>query len=296
MFGGNFRKFGTDSNGISGTFCAFALVCAKLGAAARSSPAASAPAVKHLFIEASGTKVEGIYTSASNGSSLAHAIRETDMLGLRLNDEERRHTDRRASARGTRDRRRGERRRARLRNLVFTGLALAVPHQTSHGIVWKLPPPPLWLTGPRVSTSIDSIVPIEPARAYDSIIADAAKTYRVDGTLIRSVMNAESGFDPSAVSRAGAMGLMQIMPEIAETFGVEHPFDPRENIMAGARLLRELLDQHQGVIPLVLASYNAGPSAVADWGGVVPPFAETQGYVKRVTGLIADARRGDTEN
>jgi soluble lytic murein transglycosylase-like protein len=218
------------------------------------------------------------------------------MLGLRLNDEERRHADRRASARGTRDRRRGERRRARLRNLLFTGLALAVPHQTSHAIVWKLPPPPLWLTGPRVSTSIDSVVPIEPARAYDSIIADAAKTYRVDATLIRSVMNAESGFDPSAVSRAGAMGLMQIMPEIAETFGVEHPFDPRENIMAGARLLRELLDQHQGIIPLVLASYNAGPSAVADWGGVVPPFAETQGYVKRVTGLIADARRGDTEN
>jgi soluble lytic murein transglycosylase-like protein len=218
------------------------------------------------------------------------------MLGLRLNNEERRHTDRRASTRGTRDRRRAERRRARLRTLVFTGLALAVPHQTSHGTVWKLPRPSLWLTGPRVSTSIDSIVPVEPARAYDSIIADAAKTYRVDATLIRSVMNAESGFDPSAVSRAGAMGLMQIMPEIAETFGVEHPFDPRENIMAGARLLRELLDQHQGDIPLVLASYNAGPSAVADWGGVVPPFAETQGYVKRVTGLIADARRGDTEN
>jgi soluble lytic murein transglycosylase-like protein len=218
------------------------------------------------------------------------------MLGLRLNSEERRHTDRRASTRGTRDRRRAERRRARLRTLVFTGLALAVPHQTSHGTVWKLPRPSLWLTGPRVWTSIDSIMPVEPARAYDSIIADAAKTYRVDATLIRSVMNAESGFDPSAVSRAGAMGLMQIMPEIAETFGVEHPFDPRENIMAGARLLRELLDQHQGDIPLVLASYNAGPSAVADWGGVVPPFAETQGYVKRVTGLIADARRGDTEN
>jgi soluble lytic murein transglycosylase-like protein len=217
------------------------------------------------------------------------------MLGLRLNDEERRHADRRTSARGARDRRRGERRRARLRSLLFTGMALAVPHQTSHGIVWKLPPPPLWLTGPRVSTSIDSIMPIEPARAYDSIIADAAKTYRVDATLIRSVMNAESGFDPSAVSRAGAMGLMQIMPEIAIAFGVEHPFDPRENVMAGARLLRELLDQHQGDIPLVLASYNAGPGAVADWGGVVPPFAETQGYVKRVTGLLADARR-DMEN
>src|SRR3982750_4612229 len=151
MFGGNFRKFGTDSNGISGTFCAFALLCAKLGAAARSSPAASAPAVKHLFIEASGTKVEGIYTSALNGSSLARAIREARMLGLRLNDEERRHTDRRASIRDTRDRRRGERRRARLRNLVFTGLALALPHQISQGaVLWRLPPPSLRLVGPRV--------------------------------------------------------------------------------------------------------------------------------------------------
>jgi soluble lytic murein transglycosylase-like protein len=139
-------------------------------------------------------------------------------------------------------------------------------------------------------------MPVEPARAYDSIIADAAKTYRVDPTLIRSVIHAESGFDPSAVSRAGAMGLMQLMPETADAYGVEHPFDPRENIMAGTRVLRELLDVHHGNIPLVLASYNAGAGVVADWGGVVPPFAETQGYVKRVTGFIADARHGDTEN
>jgi len=103
-------------------------------------------------------------------------------------------------------------------------------------------------------------------------------------------MEAESAFDPSAVSRDGAMGLMQLMPSIAEAFGVEHPFDPRENIMAGARLLRELLDQHRGNVALTVASYNAGPTAVAQYGGVVPPFAETQGYVKRVTGLLADAR------
>ena len=219
------------------------------------------------------------------------------MLGLRLNDEERRHTRRRAAERGTRDRRRAERRRARLRTLLFSGLALAVPHQTSnHGSIWRLPAPSLRSTGPRVSTTIDSITPVAPPRAYDAIIADAAKTYRVDARLIRSVMNAESGFDPSAVSRAGAMGLMQLMPETADAYGVEHPFDPRENIIAGTRVLRELLDVHHGNIPLVLASYNAGAGVVADWGGVVPPFAETQRYVKRVTGLIADARHGDTEN
>ena len=84
------------------------------------------------------------------------------------------------------------------------------------------------------------------------------------------------------------------MPEIADAFGVQHPFDPRENIMAGARLLRELLDQHRGNVRLAVASYNAGPTAVAAYGGV-PPFRETQGYVKKVTGLIADARRANND-
>ena len=217
------------------------------------------------------------------------------MLGLRLNEEERRHGDRRTTDRGSRDRRRAERRRARLRNLVFTGLALAMPHQMKHRPLWWFPASAR-SSGPRVSTSIDSVEPIAPIHAYNAIIGEAAKAYRVDPALIRSVMRAESAFDPSAVSRTGAMGLMQLMPDVAEAFGVEHPFDPRENIMAGARLLRELLDQHHGNIPLVLASYNAGPTAVADWGGVVPPFRETQGYVKRVTGLLADARRTDNDN
>jgi hypothetical protein len=78
-------------------------------------------------------------------------------------------------------------------------------------------------------------------------------------------------------------------------FGVVHPFGPRENIMAGARLLRELLDQHRGNLPLTIASDNAGPTAVAQYGGKVPPFAETRGYVKRVTGLLADAPPGTND-
>ena len=121
------------------------------------------------------------------------------------------------------------------------------------------------------------------------MIREAAAAYGIEPALIRSVMQAESAFDPSAVSRAGAMGLMQLMPEVAEAFGVEHPLDPRENIMAGARLLRELLDQHRGNLKLAIASYNAGPTAVARYGAV-PPFKETRKYVKKVTGLIADAR------
>ena len=199
---------------------------------------------------------------------------------------ERRIGERRIYTRGTPERRRRDRRRAKLRSLLFTSLALAIPHHLKHTAL-KGP-----VSGPRVSTTIDSVVAVAPEQAYEGLIREAAARYRLDPALIRSVMEAESAFDPSAVSRDGAMGLMQLMPSIAEAFGVEHPFDPRENIMAGARLLRELLDQHRGNVALTVASYNAGPTAVAQYGGVVPPFAETQGYVKRVTGLLADARAG----
>ena len=164
-----------------------------------------------------------------------------------------------------------------------------MPHQLKYSAPKALP------SGPRVSTTIDSVVAVPPAKAYEGIIREAAALYRVDPSLIRSVMQAESAFDPSAVSRTGAMGLMQLMPDIAEAFDVVHPFDPRENIMAGTRLLRELLDQHRGNLRLAIASYNAGPTAVAHYGKV-PPFPETLGYVKRVTGLIADARNASNDN
>jgi soluble lytic murein transglycosylase-like protein len=181
-----------------------------------------------------------------------------------------------------------------MRSLLFTGMALALPHQLKHA-------PPMWRSLPhqshaRVSTAIERIEAVPPAQAYDSLIHEAAERYHVDAALIRSVMHAESAFDPSAVSRAGAMGLMQLMPDVAEAFGVEHPFDPRENIMAGARLLRELLDHYGGNLRLTIASYNAGPAAVENYGGEIPPFRETQGYVKRVTGLIAESRRSGNDD
>jgi soluble lytic murein transglycosylase-like protein len=210
-------------------------------------------------------------------------------VGLR-HDTERRISSRRNIPRGTQERRRSDRRRARLRSLIFTSLALVLPHSLKQGALKAVS------AGPRVSTTIDSMVAVAPAEAYEGIIREAAALYHVDAPLIRSVMQAESAFDPSAVSRAGAMGLMQLMPEIAEAFGVEHPFDPRENIMAGTRLLRELLDQHGGNLRLTIASYNAGPGAIADYGGTVPPFPETQGYVKRVTGLIAVARNAGNDD
>jgi len=206
-------------------------------------------------------------------------------VGLRQEDTQRRLGDRRTHKRDSPERRRRDRRRGKLRSLIFTSLAFAapLPHQlTSDALI--VPP-----SGGRVSTSIDSVVAIPPSRAYEGIIREAAALYRVDASLIRSVMEAESAFDPSAVSRAGAMGLMQLMPDVAAAFGVQHPFDPRENIMAGTRLLRDLLDRYRGNLRLAIASYNAGPTAVAHYG-MVPPFRETQGYVKRVTNLIADAR------
>jgi soluble lytic murein transglycosylase-like protein len=195
-------------------------------------------------------------------------------VGLR-HDIERRLDARRVQARRTPERRRSVRRRARLRSLLFTSLALVVPHQLKQVYATHRLP-----SGPHVSTHIDSMLVVPPEQAYEGFIREAAMLYRIDATLIRSIMQAESAFDPSAVSSAGALGLMQLMPDVARAFGVEHPFDPRENIMAGARLLRELLDQHHGNVRLAVASY-----------GGVPPFRETQGYVKKVTGLIADARR-----
>ena len=210
-------------------------------------------------------------------------------VGLRQ-DIDRRIGSRRAYTRGgTPERRRSVRRRQRLRSLLFTSLALALPHQL------RLASAIHHASGARVSTTIDSMVAVSPKHAYEGFIREAAALYSIDASLIRSIMQAESAFNPLAVSRAGAMGLMQLMPDIAVAFEVEHPFDPRENIMGGARLLRELLDQHHGNVKLVVASYNAGPTAVHHYGGV-PPFRETQGYVKKVTSLIADARRSGNDD
>lgn len=213
-------------------------------------------------------------------------------LGIR-HDVERRNGDRRSRDRGSRNRRRLIRRRAGLHSLLFTAAAFAIPNQ----IAPRVNPPlasvlSLRAAAPRVGVSIDSFDPVPAAHAYDGLIREAAETYHLDPALIRSVMHTESAFNPFAVSSAGAMGLMQLMPEIAEAFEVDDLFDPRQNIMAGARLLRELLDQHHGNLVLTIASYNAGPTAIARHGNRVPPFQETRKYVKRVTGLIADERAG----
>lgn len=123
---------------------------------------------------------------------------------------------------------------------------------------------------------------------FDGLIEAASKRYGLSTALIRAVIRTESAFDSLAVSSAGAQGLMQLMPALSAELGVEDPFDPRQNIMAGARYLSGLLADHEGNLELALASYNAGPGNVARYQGI-PPFKETQDYVARITRLVASS-------
>ena len=117
------------------------------------------------------------------------------------------------------------------------------------------------------------------ASLYSQEILDAAKTHRVDPALIAAVIKAESNFDPSAISRKGARGLMQLMPATARRLGVRSAFDPRENIRGGTAYLAELADRFgDTAVELILAAYNAGERAVEEFGGV-PPYRETRAYV-----------------
>ena len=123
----------------------------------------------------------------------------------------------------------------------------------------------------------------------DAVIRAVAARYGVSVELIAANIEAESEFNPRAVSRTGARGLMQLMPQTAAILGVSDPFDPRENIEAGVRHLRSLMDRFDGNLPLVLAAYNAGERAVIGHRGV-PPYRETRQYVKRIL------RRLDRDN
>ena len=137
------------------------------------------------------------------------------------------------------------------------------------------------------TVSVETSFRLPPEVAYEPLIEEAAERYDVNPALIRAVIATESAFDVLAVSRAGAQGLMQLMPALAEELGVLNPFDPRENIMAGTRYLSELLRLHRGDVPLALASYNAGPGAVSRYQGI-PPYRETQQYVKTITAILEE--------
>jgi soluble lytic murein transglycosylase-like protein len=180
--------------------------------------------------------------------------------------------DRRQALRSTPERRVGQRRRGALiaRAGLLALLALALPKREdspSPGLVEVIK------TEFRLADGRENL---------DEIITAAADRYGVRQDLVRAIIQVESGFNPVAVSRVGARGLMQLMPRTAAHLGASDLFDPEQNIYAGVKYLSLLLDRFNGNVALAVASYNAGPNAVGRYRGRIPPFRETRGYVKKV--------------
>lgn len=153
----------------------------------------------------------------------------------------------------------------------------------------------LQMKGGAAEVPVEQVVAIEPEEIFipmtpvevsqepfGDLIRAAAKRHSVDADLITSVIAAESNFDPKAISRRDARGLMQLLPETATRLGVKNIFDPQENIDAGTHYLSDLLQLYKNDLALTLAAYNAGPERVQRYGQRVPPFAETISYIRRV--------------
>jgi soluble lytic murein transglycosylase-like protein len=168
----------------------------------------------------------------------------------------------------------------------------------------------LQMTGGSVEVAFADVTAIEPEEIFTPVppqpklevkspfrelVEAAAARYKVDADLISSVIAIESNFDPNAVSRKNARGLMQLLPETAAQLGVRNIFDPQENIDAGTRYLRDLLQRYNNDLALALAAYNAGPEKVQSYGRV-PPFAETISYVRRVKQSYEKSKSNAMEN
>jgi soluble lytic murein transglycosylase-like protein len=208
----------------------------------------------------------------------------------------RRHRHHSADAlhRAERRRERRRRRRRHVPTVMMAGAAFFSPH-AGHGSASKnnnSAPAILHRDVPRGSEPLVTTAAtfeLSPDFEIDSIIAEASERYGVDAGLIRAVIRTESAFDITAVSTAGAQGLMQLMPALQKELGVDDPFNPRQNIMAGTQYLSALLSYFGGNVVFALASYNAGPGAVERYNGV-PPYEETQKYVKTIVDLVAQGQ------
>ncbi len=130
-------------------------------------------------------------------------------------------------------------------------------------------------------------------RTVEQLVADAAHKYALPRSLVRAVARAESALDPAAVSPRGAQGVMQLMPGTARELGVDNVFDPAQNIDAGARRLRQLLEKYDGRVAEALAAYNAGAGAVTRHRGV-PPYRETRGYIRKVVKDFEASEKSET--
>jgi soluble lytic murein transglycosylase-like protein len=131
-----------------------------------------------------------------------------------------------------------------------------------------------------------------PPPEISHLVEQTANRFQVDPQLVHAIIKVESEYDPKAVSRKGAMGLMQLVPETAQRLGVENPFNPKENIEGGVSYLKYLLNLYGGDLSLSLAAYNAGEGAVQRFGGI-PSFGETKAYVRKVTNIYQSAPPGN---
>jgi soluble lytic murein transglycosylase-like protein len=138
------------------------------------------------------------------------------------------------------------------------------------------------VAGTRAATKEHSIDWLARSAQYDSVIKGAAKAATIQAALVRAVIVVESGFNPRAISKKGAIGLMQLQPATAKRYGVKNIYDPGENVRAGAHYLSDLLARFDSNLELALAAYNAGEEAVERYGRHVPPYRETLAYVPSV--------------